>query len=269
MTVRPVFWRFINILPFHFLSIPRGSLPMLSIIVVEDDVAFRETMCEFLTLRGYRVKGVETERDLNAALAEEAAQIVILDVMLRRESGFAIAKRLRGGSPTIGIIMFTAKTTTGDHLKGLGAGADCYLTKPLDLRTLEANILSLTRRLPPEPESSEAEAIEPAWLFEPLKWSLSAPNDCSVVLTKSELALLSVLAVQPGIPISHSDISSVVFGPLFSQTEERVASLINRLRRKVEHGTGYPLPVKAARLVGYCFIARIVTAEAADPGNDA
>ena len=242
---------------------------MLRIIVVEDDVAFRETMCEFLTLRGYRVKGVETERDMNGALAEEAAQIVILDVMLRRESGFAIAKRLRGGSPTVGIIMFTAKTTTGDHLKGLGAGADCYLTKPLDLRTLEANILSVARRLPPEWESSEAEAIEPAWLLQPLTWSLSAPNGRSVILTKSELAFLSALVLLPGIPVSHSDISRVVFGPLFSRTEERVASLINRLRRKVEHGTGYPLPVKAARLAGYCFIARIVTTEVADPGDEA
>lgn len=242
---------------------------MLRIIVVEDDVAFRETMCEFLTLRGYRVKGVETERDMNAALAEEAAQIVILDVMLRRESGFAIAKRLRSGSPTVGIIMFTAKTTTGDHLKGLGAGADCYLTKPLDLRTLEANILSVARRLPSEPESPETEAIEPAWLLQPLTWSLSAPNGRSVVLTKSELAFLSALVIQPGSPVSHSDISGVVFGPLFSRTEERIASLINRLRRKVEHGTGYPLPVKAARLAGYCFIARIVTAAAANKGNDA
>ena len=149
---------------------------MLRIVVVEDDVAFRETMCEFLTLRGYRVKAVETERDMNAALAEEAAQVVILDVMLRRESGFAIAKRLRGESPSVGIIMFTAKTTTGDHLKGLGAGADCYLTKPLDLRTLEANILSVARRLPPEWESSETEAVEPAWHLQPLTWSLSAPQ---------------------------------------------------------------------------------------------
>lgn len=241
---------------------------MLRIVVVEDDVAFRETMCEFLTLRGYQVKGVETERDMNAIMAEEAVHIVILDVMLRRESGFAIAKRVRSQSPTVGIIMFTAKATTGDHLKGLGAGADCYLTKPLDLRTLEANILSVARRLPPEPETPDVETIEPAWLLHPLTWSLSAPNGRSVILTKAELAFLSALVLQPGIPVSHPDISRIVFGPLFSRTEERVASLINRLRRKVEHGTGYPLPVKAARLAGYCFIARIVTVKAVDPGGD-
>lgn len=243
---------------------------MLTVIVVEDEPHFREALCEFLTLRGFRAVGVESERDLDAALCERGDAIVVLDVNLGRESGFAIARRLRGRNPQIGLIMLTARHSTDDLVAGLGAGADTYLTKPVDFRVLEAVIGGLSRRLrPPAAGVPDAEGPAAAWTFDAAAWRLTAPNGRAAALTANETAFLALLIAHPGTTVGRTAIAAALGWASEDQIDSRIATLVNRLRRKVEQDTGYPLPVRAIRAVGYAFIAPLAgigANENANPG---
>lgn len=226
---------------------------MVAVVVVEDEVPFRETLCDFLSMRGYQSIGVGSERALQAALEGLGEVIVLLDVNLGRESGFAIARRLRGRDPDIGIIMLTARDATEDQVAGLGAGADIYLAKPVDLRTLEANIASLSRRL--VHSGGQPSATLGWWALDPASWVLTAPNGTHVSLTASERSLLALLIARSGETVGFRDLVQATGGPDDDHALARLAVMVNRLRRKVERETGYPLPVKSARSAGYSFAA--------------
>ncbi|MFA5950832.1 MAG: response regulator transcription factor [Hyphomicrobium sp.] len=226
---------------------------MIPVIVVEDEAPFRETVCDFLAMRGFSAVGVTSEKALEGVLEAPAegqtGVIVLLDVNLGRESGFAIARRLRGRDPAIGIIMLTARDDAEDQIAGLGAGADIYLTKPVDLRTLEANIASLSRRLVlAAAEVAEAPAT---WALDPASWKLVAPNGGRVDLTAAERAFLAALLDRAGETVGFSDLVQATGGVDDHQAAARLAVLVNRLRRKVERETGYPLPVRSVRSTGY------------------
>lgn len=228
---------------------------MLTVIVVEDEAPFRETVCDYLSLGGFRAVGVASEQALDAALAESGAPIVVLDVNLGRESGFAIARRLRGRHPHVGIVMLTARGAADDHVTGLDAGADCYLTKPVDLRVLEATISGLSRRLHvPAALASEPAGSPAAWSLDDTAWHLAAPNGRTAPLTANETTFLAVLTACTGTTVGRADIAAALGWRDDGQTDSRLASLVNRLRRKVEQDTGFPLPVRAIRTVGYAFI---------------
>lgn len=243
---------------------------MLTVIVVEDEAPFRETVCDYLSLRGFRAVGVGSEQALEAALAENSSPIVVLDVNLGRESGFAIARRLRGHHPHLGIVMLTARSATDDHVTGLDAGADCYLTKPVDLRVLEATISGLSRRLHLPNGTSEPADSTAGWSLDDTAWQLSAPNGRSAPLTANEMTFLAMLAARTGVTVGRAAIAAALGWRLDEQTDSRIASLVNRLRRKVEQDTGFPLPVRATRTVGYAFIGPLTqprTAAGCDPGS--
>lgn len=228
---------------------------MVTIVVVEDEVAFRETVCDFLAMRGFRAIGVGTEKALEAALDGLSGVVVLLDVNLGRESGFAIARRLRGRDPGIGIIMLTARDAAEDQIAGLGAGADIYLAKPVDLRALEANIASLSRRL--SPPVDEAAVAVSGWSLDAAAWELSGPNQTRVSLTAGERAFLVRLMESAGTTVGFHELIEATGGIDDGHAVARLAVLVNRLRRKVERETGYPLPVRSARSIGYGFTANV------------
>ena len=228
---------------------------MITVIVVEDEVAFRETVCDFLAMRGFRALGVGSEKALEATLAGVSGAIVLLDVNLGRESGFAIARRLRGRDSSVGIIMLTARDGIDDQITGLGAGADIYLAKPVDLRALEANVVSLTRRLS-RGEDHAAEATA-GWSLDATGWMLLAPNGAPVSLTAGERAFMARLLRSPGETVGFTDLIAATGGIDDAHGVARLAVLVNRLRRKVERETGFPPPVRSARSVGYGFAATV------------
>lgn len=226
---------------------------MVNVVVVEDEVPFRETLCDFLTMRGFPAVGVGSEKALDGVLAAGGDGIVLLDVNLGRESGFAIARRLRGRHPGIGIIMLTARDATDDHVAGLGAGADVYLTKPVDLRTVEANVVSLSRRLIAASEASPAASGH--WGLDETAWALEAPNGLRVALSASERDFLRVLMARVGRTVPFGELLGAIGAPDDDHALGRLAVLVSRLRRKVKQETGHLLPVRSARSTGYGFAA--------------
>ena len=116
------------------------------VIVVDDEPDLREMIAAYLGKHGFVVAGAGDARELDALLNNGAPDLVILDVNLPGEDGFAIARRLRAHSD-VPIIMLTGAGDTVDRVVGLELGADDYVTKPFDPRELRARIHSVLRRV--------------------------------------------------------------------------------------------------------------------------
>jgi len=116
-----------------------------NLLVVEDDLGYRALVVTSLIELGFPCRGVGCRREVEAALAEEPANIVILDLNLGNEDGLVIAEWLRH-SGRYGIIMMTTRGSVQNRIDGLAMGTDAYLVKPIDMRELVAVIRNLHRR---------------------------------------------------------------------------------------------------------------------------
>jgi DNA-binding response OmpR family regulator len=131
------------------------------VIVVDDEPGLRSMIADYLGKQGFVVRTAANGRELDDHLARDVPDLLILDVNMPGEDGFAIAHRMRAGS-AVPILMLTAADDVVDRVVGLEIGADDYLTKPFDLRELLARIRALLRRAAPPAATVLAKAHEPS-----------------------------------------------------------------------------------------------------------
>src|SRR3989338_1203390 len=131
------------------------------ILVVDDDVRLRELLQRYLTEQGFNVKAVADAKEMDATLATDTIDLLVLDLMLPGEDGLSICRRMRGSGAMIPIVMLTARGDEVDRIIGLEMGADDYLPKPFNPRELLARINAVLRRkskeLPGAPAVEESQ----------------------------------------------------------------------------------------------------------------
>ncbi|HIJ85677.1 MAG TPA: response regulator transcription factor, partial [Magnetococcales bacterium] len=115
------------------------------VLVVEDNREIRELVVRYLDEHGMAAVGMADGRGLWAAMEKQPVDIVILDIMLPKEDGLTLCRKLREHSQ-IPVIMLTALGEHSDRVVGLEMGADDYVTKPFDPRELLARIKAVLRR---------------------------------------------------------------------------------------------------------------------------
>jgi len=120
--------------------------PRPHIVVVEDEVTQRQLLADYLSGQNFRVSAVDGGAALHRLVEREAPALVLLDVHLPGEDGFALVRWLRETSGRTGIIMVTSAADTVDRVVGLETGADDYITKPFEPRELLARVRSVLRR---------------------------------------------------------------------------------------------------------------------------
>jgi len=133
--------------------------PRPHIVVVEDEATQRQLLADYLAGQNFRVSAADGGAALRRLVEREAPALVLLDVHLPGEDGFALARWLREKSGRIGIIMVTSAADTVDRVVGLETGADDYVTKPFEPRELLARVKSVLRRGMPEREAAPARRI--------------------------------------------------------------------------------------------------------------
>jgi DNA-binding response OmpR family regulator len=219
----------------------------LSIVIVEDEPELREYLMEGLSYFGFEMRGVGDGAELDAALIQRPAHIVILDLGLPREGGLEISARLRD-NPTLGIIILTARSMTEERILGLESGADHYFVKPVDIGELAAAIKNLARRL--------ARPAATPWTFSADSSSLLTPNNVCVSLTAQECILLELLFAHLGKNVSRQQIFKALGQPDDISSNARVEVLISRLRAKVlKADPTASLPLRARHNLGYIMLA--------------
>src|ERR1700752_4978523 len=116
------------------------------IAVVEDEAVQRQMLADYLARQNFRVSALTDGAALRRLVERELPALVMLDVGLPGEDGFALARWLRGKRGRGGIIMVTAAGDTVDRVVGLETGADDYISKPFEPRELLARVKSVMRR---------------------------------------------------------------------------------------------------------------------------
>lgn len=118
----------------------------MKILIIEDEKLLADSLKTLLEKKGFEVEAVY-DGEAGAEYAELGIyDLLILDVMMPKMDGYAVAKRVRAKRCATPILMLTAKASLEDRIQGLNAGADYYLTKPFDTRELLACINALLRR---------------------------------------------------------------------------------------------------------------------------
>jgi DNA-binding response OmpR family regulator len=223
------------------------------ILVVDDEAEMRDAMEEYLTLRGFRVTGAANGREMDAILAEEAVDLILLDINLPGEDGITLTRRLKSGK-NIGIIIVSAYTESEDRVLGLETGADDYLTKPFNFRELVARINSVLRRLS-DPGEHNADAVVEvgAWLFDRATETLRKPDGARLDLPMAEQSLLTLLVDNPGRTMSRNELLDKLSHRDWDPFDRSIDVRITRLRRKIEPDPARPTIIKTVRGVGYVF----------------
>jgi two-component system phosphate regulon response regulator OmpR len=226
------------------------------IVVVEDEATQRHLLVDYLARQNFRVSGVTGGADLRKLVERDRPALVLLDVGLPGEDGFAIARWLRERSARIGIIMVTAASDTVDRVVGLETGADDYIAKPFDPRELLARVKSVLRRTTGAAPPTAGPRIRMGCRVLDLeKRVLVDPtNGTEEALTASEFDLLKIFAEHPNKPLQRDWLLEVTAHRDMEPFDRAIDLRITRLRRKVEFDPAHPNAIRTVRGVGYMFV---------------
>lgn len=228
---------------------------MSKILIIEDEIAIAELEKDYLELSDFKVI-IETKGDLglNRAL-EEDFNLVILDLMLPNMDGFEICRQIRSVKNTP-IIMVSAKKDDIDKIRGLGLGADDYMTKPFSPSELVARVkahLARYERLIGSGVKEENEIIE----IRGIKIDKTARrvyiNGEERVFTTKEFDLLTFLAANPNHVYTKEELFQKIWDMESIGDIATVTVHIKKIREKIELNTSKPQYIETIWGVGYRF----------------
>ncbi len=224
---------------------------MIKILLVEDEPAMQLGLKDNLELESYQVE-IAGDGELGLLkIKENTYDLILLDVMLPKLSGFDVCKKARAAGITTPIILLTARGEEIDKILGLELGADDYITKPFSVRELLARIKAMLRRSSGVAKPSQSVIIGRLKLdfvtFQAFE------GDTEVRLSHKEFEILSFLHQHKNQVVSRYDLLEKVWGYDEQPTTRTVDNFIVRLRHKIEinpnqpkiiltvHGSGYKM----------------------------
>ena len=233
------------------------------ILVVDDDPQIRELLQEYLTQNELRVSVASTGKEMSATLAEQAIDLVVLDLRLGGEDGMTLARKLREES-AIPVIMLTGVRDEADRIMGLELGADDYLTKPFSPRELLARIRTVLRRTKGAALTDAGQSAVRAYRFAEFELNLRTRRLTKqpgqrLDLTNGEFNLLAALLAAPQRILTRDQLleaSRVYDNEVYDRS---IDVQILRLRRKIETDPSQPKFIVTERGVGYLFSAPVKT----------
>ncbi|WP_433169184.1 response regulator [Kribbella sp. CA-247076] len=219
------------------------------LLLVEDDARVRRVLTLALEREGYAVTEASTAQDaLEAMSATRGYDVVLLDIMLPDDDGFAVCRAIRKHSD-VPIIMVTARDDSHDVVAGLEAGADDYITKPLIAKELAARIRALLRRSQPKPSTDDR--YEVGELVIDLGTAEVTRAGRPVNLTRTEFRLLAELAQAGHSLCSREQLLEKVWGYDYFGDSRIVDVHISRLRAKIEGDDDQSRHLVTVRGMGY------------------
>jgi two-component system response regulator MprA len=221
------------------------------ILVVDDDLAVRESLRRSLTYHGFDVDLAADGAQALATVAEHRPDVLVLDVMMPRVDGLETCRRLRASGDDVPILVLTARDAVADRVAGLDAGADDYLPKPFALEELLARLRALLRRSgATAPEEVASQPLRFADLCLDLVTRDVSRGGRPIRLTRTEFALLELLLANPRRVLTRGRILEEVWGYDFPTTGNALEVYIGYLRRKTESDNESRL-IHTVRGVGY------------------
>ena len=229
----------------------RAGIPHL--LVVDDDREIRDLLSLYFRDQGFDVDTVKDGPDMDAWLAENTTDLVILDLMLPGEDGLSLARRLRADHK-LPIVMISARGEEVDRIVGLEVGADDYVPKPFNPRELLARVRAVLRRSSPE---TAAPHVDVAFEFGPYRLDTEQrvlfKGVDEVDLSRAEFDLLHVFAEHPNRVLSRDSIMDLLGGRERDPFDRSIDVRVTRLRHKIEEDPARPHFIRTVWGVGYQF----------------
>lgn len=235
------------------------------ILIVDDDAEICELVRRFLEPHGFRVTAAADGAAMWSALASDAAELIVLDLMLPGDDGLALCRQLRETSRTP-IIFLTALNSEADRVVGLEMGADDYLSKPFSARELLARIRAVLRRAAPS-ETAVSHGKESAaegrllrfsgWTLDGGRRQLKSPDGVLVELSGGEYDLLLAFLERPQIVLTRDQLLDATRGRFAGPYDRAIDMQVGRLRRKIEADSKSPALIKTVRGGGYVLASAV------------
>jgi two-component system OmpR family response regulator len=234
-------------------SAPLGGTPAASrtgrvarILVVDDEPNITELVGAALRYEGFAVDTAATGHQAIERIEAARPTLVLLDVMLPDEDGFAVLRRLRDRVGDLPVIFLTARDATADKVGGLRLGGDDYITKPFSLEELVARVRAVLRRVGWEEKNSRLVFADLVLDDETHEvWRSGVP----IELTATEFNLLRYFLANPRRVLSRTQILEAVWDIGWETSGNVVETYVSYLRKKIDQGR--PPLIHTLRGVGY------------------
>ena len=224
------------------------------VLVVDDEKMIVKGLRFSLMQEGYEVECAYDGEEAVNMIHDTRFDIVLLDVMLPKLSGFEVLQQVREFSD-VPIIMLTARGDDMDKILGLDYGADDYVTKPFNPLEVKGRIKAIIRRTSRSrsTETGSEKLIEVGDLRMDLDNQRVTLSGKEINLTSKEFELLELLATHAGKVYSRATLLQMVWGKDYPGDVRTVDVHIRRLREKIEHNASEPRYVQTKWGVGYYF----------------
>lgn len=232
------------------------------ILVVDDDEDIRDLLQEYLEKNGFAVSTAADGQQMRHAWPAQRFDLIVLDIMMPGDDGFALCKEVRAKSK-VPIIMLTAGSDETDRIIGLELGADDYVGKPFNPRELLARIKAVLRRYEDGGERHGLDSVQRIrfgdWRLDLTNRELTAPDGSVQSLNGADFNLLQLFLSRPGEVLSRDDLSHHLRGRDSSPFDRSIDVQISRLRSRLHDDGKSPQLIKTVRGAGYILTVPVVS----------
>ena len=222
---------------------------MPKILIAEDEEPIRIGLVDTLESEGYAVTAVADGEAAIQATMRTRFDLVVLDVMMPKRSGYDVCRSLRKRDDQTPVLMLTAKGEEIDKVVGLELGADDYVTKPFGVRELLARIGALLRRAGPAAPAGEEFQFGAATIHR--KEFRADLGGESHKLSARELTLIDLFRARPNEVLSRDELLNAAWGIEYYGTTRTLDQHIAQLRKKIESDPRKPATILTVHGVGY------------------
>ena len=224
---------------------------MPKILVVDDEQNMRTGLKDNLEFEGYDVETANDGEQGLKKILDNTYNLIILDVMMPKKSGFDVCKEVRKAGITTPVILLTAKGDEIDKVVGLEIGADDYVTKPFSLRELLARVKAILRRGENLVMNESAREVKIGKLEINFEGYKATSKNKDVQMSHKEFEILHHLWKHRNSTVSRDDLLTEVWGYDENPSTRTVDNFILKLRQKVEIDSNHPQVILTVHGIGY------------------
>lgn len=223
-----------------------------TILVVEDELGLAEVLADNLRAEGHAVLHAADGRAAEALWRREAPALVVLDVMLPHQDGYALCRRMRASGDATPVLFLSAKGRPDERVEGLAAGGDDYLAKPFHLPEFLLRVQNLLRRAGWSAPQDASFAFG-GHRIDFRAWTATLQSGREEPLGERELGILKLLAARANEVVSRDEILDAVWGDDAFPSSRTVDNFVLRLRKLFEPDPSSPVYFHTIWGVGYKF----------------
>lgn len=224
-----------------------------SILVAEDDASIRLGLVDTLESEGYSVVEAVNGEEAVALFHDEQPDLVLLDIMMPRLSGYDVCREIRKTNNAVPVLMLSAKSEEIDKVLGLELGADDYITKPFGVRELLARVSAALRRSSASPGKKESQPERITFglaELDTVRRQLWREGE-ELSLTQLEYKLMMAFYENPDRALSRDFLLNTAWGIDYLGTTRTLDQHVSQLRRKIEEDSAKPKYLLTVHGYGY------------------